>query len=417
MPIPVISSARDTCGVVAPGSSCSVGVQIRPHRDRPAPGDGRRGRRRTGEPQGFAVNGFGRGPGSWTPSGSLEVGRDGATATLLEDGDVLVAGGENTTFPGNGSLSDAELYDPSTGTFTATGELNVARSFASSTLLADGDVLVTGGISNVPSALSSAELYDPATQSWSLTTSMNAAGFRLTDTVLADDDVLVTGFSASSPEVYDPTTATWTDTGPLPVADEDATATLLGDGDVLVAGGATTAAALFDPATNDWSATGSMATAQEGPTATLLGDGDVLVAGGENPNEFIAAHDLRGVRPDHGDVVAVQRPDERAPRGPGGGRTAQRQRARGRWLHRGMRQRPDHRDRRGVRRAGRLLVLRRVDGPGPRRRHGDRTSRMATCWWRAGPTSAAKSSRARTCSRPRRCRSIRPAVPWAGGSP
>jgi large repetitive protein len=282
--------ARDTCSVIAPGSSCSVGVQFTPTAidlrqatvgvadDAP------------GSPQGFTVSGNGRGPGSWTPSDSLEVGRDGATATLLEDGDVLVAGGENTTFPGNGSLSDAELYDPSTGTFTETGALNVARSFASSTLLPDGDVLVTGGISNVPTALSSAELYDPATQSWSLTTSMNATGYQLTDTLLINGDVLVTGFGASArfgesnPEVYDPTAATWTDTGPLPNVDEDPTATLLGDGDVLAAGGPTTAASLYDPATDDWSATGSMAKAQLGPTATLLGNGEVLVAGGENAN-------------------------------------------------------------------------------------------------------------------------------------
>ena len=284
--------ARDTCSVVAPSSTCSVGVPFAPTGidlrqamvgvDDDAPGS----------PQGFAASGFGRGPGSWTPSGSLQVGRDGTTATLLEDGDVLVAGGENTTFPGEGSLSDAELYDSSTGTFTETGRLDVARSFASSALLPDGNVLVTGGISNAPSTLSSAELYDPATQSWGLTTPMNAAGFLLTDTVLADGNVLVAGFGASTrtgesnPEVYDPTTATWTDTGPLPVAGEDATATLLGNGDVLAAGGSTTAAALYDPATNDWRATGSMAKAQLESTATLLGDGDVLVAGGEDPNEF-----------------------------------------------------------------------------------------------------------------------------------
>ena len=241
--------ARDTCRVVAPSSSCSVGVQFAPTAIDLRQATVGLADDAPGSPQGFSVSGFGRGPGSWTPSGSLEVGRDGTTATLLEDGDVLVAGGENTTFPGNGSLSDAELYDPSTGTFTETGQLDVARSFASSTLLPDGDVLVTGGISNVPSALPSAELYDPATQSWSLTAPMNAAGFLLTDTVLADGDVLVTGFGASTrtgesnPEVYDPTTAKWTDTGPLPVAGEDATATLLGNGDVLAAGGSTTAAA------------------------------------------------------------------------------------------------------------------------------------------------------------------------------
>jgi N-acetylneuraminic acid mutarotase len=276
--------AIGTCGVVVPGSSCSVGVQFAPTAidlrqatvgvadDAP------------GSPQGFAVSGYGRGPGSWTPTGSLAIGRDGAAATLLGNGDVLVAGGENEV--SQGSLSDAELYDPSSGTFSQTGSLNVARAFVSGALLPDGDVLVSGGISNVPSALSSAELYDPSTQSWSLTTPMNAASYRLTPTVLTDGDVLLTGFPNSPPEVYDPVNATWTDTGPLPTPNEDATATLLGDGEVLVAGGATAAAALYDPGTNSWTATGSTAAVQDGPTATLLGNGNVLLAGGDDPKDF-----------------------------------------------------------------------------------------------------------------------------------
>ncbi len=87
--------AQDTCSVVAPGSSCSVEVQFAPTAidlrqatvgvadDAP------------GSPQGFAVGGYGRGPGSWTPTGSLGIGREGASAMLLGDGDVLVAGGQN----------------------------------------------------------------------------------------------------------------------------------------------------------------------------------------------------------------------------------------------------------------------------------------------------------------------------------
>jgi N-acetylneuraminic acid mutarotase len=276
--------AKDTCVVLVPGSSCSVKVQFAPtaidvRQATVAVADDA-----PGSPQGFAVNGYGRGPGSWTPTGSLAIRRDGAAATLLGNGDVLVAGGENEI--SQGSLSDAELYDPSTGTFSQTGSLNVARDLVAGALLSDGDVLVVGGISNVPSALSSAELYDPATGSWTLTTPMNAASYRLTPTVLTDGDVLVTGFPDSPPEVYDPVAATWTDTGPLPTLNEDATATLLGDGEVLVAGGATTAAALYDPGTNSWTATGSMAAVQEDPTATLLGNSDVLLAGGRDPSQF-----------------------------------------------------------------------------------------------------------------------------------
>jgi WD40 repeat protein len=276
--------ARSTCGLVTPGSNCSVGVRFAPTAI-----DLRRATvgladNAPGSPQGFAVNGYGRGPNSWTPTGSLAIGRQGAAATLLGDRDVLVAGGENAVT--QGSLSDAELYDPSIGAFTETGSLNVARAFAGAALLPDGRVLVVGGISNVPSALSSAELYDPTTQSWNLTTPMNAENTRPALTLLADGDVLVTGFPNSPPEVYDPANATWTNTGPLPVPREDATATLLGDGEVLVAGGFTPAAALYDSATNKWSTTGSMVSAQLGPTATLVGNGDVVVAGGENPTQF-----------------------------------------------------------------------------------------------------------------------------------
>ena len=361
--------AKGSCGVVVPGSSCSVGVQFAPtaidvRQATVAVADDA-----PGSPQGFAVNGYGRGPGSWTPTGSLAVRRDGAAATLLGNGDVLVAGGENEV--SQGSLSDAELYDPSTGTFSQTGSLNVARALVAGALLSDGDVLVVGGISNVPSALSSAELYDPATGSWSLTTPMNAASYRLTPTVLTDGDVLVTGFPGSPPEVYDPVHATWTDTGPLPTLNEDATATLLGDGHVLVGGGATTAAALYDPGTNSWTATGSMAAVQEEPTATLLGNGDVLLAGGRDPSRIHTPHDLGGVRPDDGEVVADRRTDAGTPRGPGGGRASGWQRPRGRWLHRGVRQQPDHGDDGGIRHAGRVLVLCRVDDPGSSRPLGN----------------------------------------------
>ena len=276
--------AQDTCGLVSPGASCSVAVGFSPTAidlrqatvgvadDAP------------GSPQGFAVSGYGRGPGSWTPTGSLasdarEPRRHSSPMGTCWWPAVRT---KSTRAACPTPSSTTRRPAPSRGRVRSTWRAPSPPG----ALLADGDVLVAGGLSNVPSALSSAELYDPATQSWSSTTPMNDVGYRLTATVLTDGDVLVTGFGASPPEVYDPGDATWTDTGPLPVANEDATATLLGNGDVLVAGGDTTAAALYDPTTNDWSATGSMAAVQEGPTATLLGTGDVLVAGGENPNEF-----------------------------------------------------------------------------------------------------------------------------------
>jgi len=104
------------------------------------------------------------GSGMWSATGSLATTRINHTAMLLLNGKVLVAGGFNTS----GALASAELYDPASGTWTATGSLNTAREFHTATLLPNGKVLVAGGYDGV-SAVSSAELYDPALGTWSAT--------------------------------------------------------------------------------------------------------------------------------------------------------------------------------------------------------------------------------------------------------
>src|SRR5262245_58157037 len=95
---------------------------------------------------------------------SLTVARFRHTATLLSNGQVLVAGEEGSSCE---SLADAELYDPASGTWSATGSLIVPTFGHTATLLASGKVLVAGGFNN--NALNGAELYDPATGAWSST--------------------------------------------------------------------------------------------------------------------------------------------------------------------------------------------------------------------------------------------------------
>src|SRR5262249_56720704 len=104
------------------------------------------------------------GTGTWTASGRMDSARESHTATLLPNGKILVAGGENT----NGSLSSAELYRLDSESWGATGSLRSARNDHTATLLPNGKVLVTGGL-NGTSSLRSAELYDPASGTWTAT--------------------------------------------------------------------------------------------------------------------------------------------------------------------------------------------------------------------------------------------------------
>jgi len=131
--------------------------------------------------------------GGWTPTGVLGTGRYAATATLLPTGKVLIAGGYSGE---SGYLTSAELYDQATGSFTPTGSLGTARSSATATLLPTGKVLIVGGFGEDFSQillLASAELYDPATGSFTATGSLADARWGHTATLLPTGKVLIAG--------------------------------------------------------------------------------------------------------------------------------------------------------------------------------------------------------------------------------
>src|ERR1017187_4683747 len=241
--------------------------------------------------------------GTWKVTGAQVAPRAYHTATLLPGGKVLIAGGYNSS---SGLLSSAELYDPASGTWTPTGALATAREYHTATLLPNGMVLVVGGETNQivigNRSLTSAELYDPATGRWTATGPLKLGRYGHTATLLQNGKVLVAGGSgyASTPaaELYDPASGTWTTTDAMSTARAGHTATLLPDGRVLAVGGdypysagggLGLSAELYDPGTGTWTATGGLNTDRSSHTATLLPNGKVLAIEGFNAGVLFSA--------------------------------------------------------------------------------------------------------------------------------
>jgi Bacterial Ig-like domain (group 2)/Galactose oxidase, central domain len=244
---------------------------------------------------------------SFFPTGSLHQARGLHTATLLNDGTVLVAGGANKASDPQciGGIVSTELYDAYGAASTLSGSLNAPRYSHTATLLTNGNVLVVGGFGNTSDcqgvgapSQNTAELYDAVKKTFSTTGSMSFPRGGHTATPFANGMVLITGGAnqgvagtgSATAELYDPDTGAFTQTGSMTVARFRHTATLLPDGTVLIVGGVsadssapTSTAELYDPATGAFTATGSMATAREQHTATLLTNGKVLITGGQTP--------------------------------------------------------------------------------------------------------------------------------------
>ncbi|UQA55776.1 kelch repeat-containing protein [Polyangium aurulentum] len=279
----------------------------------------------------------------WVPAAMMNTDRRWHTATRLPDGKVLVAGGESA----GAATASAEIYDPATNTWTATGSLSKPR-MSHTAVFVNGFVWVTGGeAAGMP--LARAEVYDTASGAWYYGSDLKVARTRATATVLPNETVLVLGgtnalmggaqksaelfealtfiiFPAAAPttgrwnhtatllpngkvlvaggsisgpnsvELYDPATDGWSAVPSMMQDRSEHTATLLPNGKVLVAGGTGSqplaSAELYDPATNTWSAAGSLSEARHGQTATLLDSGEVLVTGGWGGGKILGTAEI-----------------------------------------------------------------------------------------------------------------------------
>jgi N-acetylneuraminic acid mutarotase len=244
----------------------------------------------------FAATTFSQGAG-WLPAAFMSTKRTEAAVVALSDGKVLLIGGRD----GTTRHASVEIYDPATNTWSATGSLATARSLHSATLLENGRVLVVGGTSDGSSGLPTTEIYNPDTGTWSSGASISNPRHSHTATLLVDGKLLIAGgengtSALSNAERYTVSSNTWSNAGDLSTPRKQHTATLLGDGKVLVVGGrnssgATNSAMIYTPSTNSWtSANNPVPTARFSHTANLLANGRVLVAGGETvPAGYLAS--------------------------------------------------------------------------------------------------------------------------------
>ncbi len=185
---------------------------------------------------------------SWSMVAPMSRPRTLQTATLLNDGEVLVAGGATAYTGSLGTVTaSAEIYDPRADAWRAAAPMSAARYIGSAAKLANGQVLVAGGWSyttDYDPSLSTAEIYDPASNSWTASGSMSTGRARFALVTLADGRLLAAGGVGptyrmlATAELWDPATGGWTVTGSLPAAVMWPAVAVLPDGRALIAGGA-----------------------------------------------------------------------------------------------------------------------------------------------------------------------------------
>jgi hypothetical protein len=239
------------------------------------------------------------GPDRWSQSGSMVQGSYDHTAVRLQNGKVLVVGGyTRSALPdliGNytvtGTLARAEVFDPATQIWTASGALSQARVGHTLTMLLNGNPIAIGGATNAANSAATVsdlvEQYSPASGTWTSLTALPSARRLHTTTLLSDGRLLVlggydsAGAATNSCWLFDPSTNLFTVCATQLFARAGHSATLLSDGKVFVDGGAspvTAAATIYDPASNTWSNTNAAETAAAGHRSQIERNANSVVS-------------------------------------------------------------------------------------------------------------------------------------------
>ena len=240
----------------------------------------------------------------WEIATPMNVGRGSHVMVRLNNGNVMAIG--------DFFNKSCEIYDTLSKSWILTDSLIVKRSFGeTATLLDNGNILVTGGYDETlgkPKGLKSSEIYDSKQAKWILTDSMKFDRHEFSAIKLSDGRVLVIGgFCVAAKgeinncEIYDPKTGKWNEAAPLNLARYDYAATLLPNGKVLVTGGLNysnetspwlTSCELYDPLQNTWTIVGPIVYPRTAHSAIILKNGLLLLAGGDTDNEIWELYDI-----------------------------------------------------------------------------------------------------------------------------
>lgn len=242
----------------------------------------------------------------FTPAADMTVPRRHHVATALNDGRILISGGIQLRGSGFGSSAATEVYNSESGTFTATGRMARGRWLHTATVLNDGRVLLVGGQPTNctgaggcnPEALNTAELFDPASGAITPTGTLHFSRYGHSAALLSDGRVLVIGGETSEEfpdgnqvrtvEVYDPAIGQFSDFGQLIDGRGFHALVALNNGKFLLVGGKKQSdypaytTELFDPVARNSSPGPEMTYQRIMPTATKLLNGEVLIVGGNN---------------------------------------------------------------------------------------------------------------------------------------
>ena len=244
---------------------------------------------------------------TWTVKANLIQKRGVHKAVLLNDGNVLVVGGQSSSITGMTHYNTGEVYDPSINAFSSvSNNMTEGRAFPLAILLNDGNVLVAGG-ENVSGVSNTADIYDPITNTFTQVGNMTVRRAYSTATLLNNGKVLVVGGEGA--DIYDPITETFSYVGNMSVTRWNHTATKLNDGNVLIAGGHPhNSAEIFDPIANTFTLLADpMSSVRYRHTSTLLDNGKVLIVGGvrEIPLELATAEVFDPITESFGEVLSL----------------------------------------------------------------------------------------------------------------